>query len=107
MGGDVSDVILTPAAIPVGLFDAGWRLTATQVEALRAAYNAKLHGDGWMVRAYCRPWRRGPMAVYALERKGLLQLHRAGGRARLTDEGRQLIETFPQAFGFAVREGPR
>lgn len=78
------------------------KLTPRQIEALRAAYLAT---DGWLMRGHSRIWGLAPMAIMALGGKGLLHMPHGRGRARLTAEGRALIEADPARFGAAPIQG--
>lgn len=75
-------------------------LTERQVEALYAAHVAT---DGWIARGPSRIWARAPMAITALVRKQLLDMHPRQAKARLTDKGRARIEALiaaaPERFG--------
>jgi Mn-dependent DtxR family transcriptional regulator len=41
------------------------------------------------------------MALMALRRKGLVDVIPQYGRAKLTRKGREIVEAFPEEFGFA------
>ena len=64
-------------------------LTVRQREALEAAHKAS---DSWICRGSSRIWVIAPKAVHACVKKGLLQMPRRRGRARLTPAVRALLE---------------
>jgi hypothetical protein len=67
-----------------------WRkLTGRQREALEAAHSAT---DGSIQRGFSRIWGIAPTAIYALVKKGYLEMLRGQDRARLTPAGRSLVE---------------
>ena len=65
------------------------KLTARQREALEAAHSAS---DGSIQRGFSRIWGVAPTAIYALVKKGYLEMSRGQDRARLTPAGRSLVE---------------
>jgi hypothetical protein len=64
-------------------------LSERQVEVLLACYRSS---DGYIERGSSRIWSIAPQAVQACMRKGLIEMPRGYGRARLTPDGRFRIE---------------
>ena len=75
------------------------KLTRWQIEVLRCAYTAF---DSKLTRGSSAVWYRAPMAIRALVHKRLLELRKRGTEARLTAEGRELVEANPKRFGITI-----